>query len=31
MRHSQVPEEDAGMFGSFKLDETQISEAALQI
>lgn len=31
MRHSQVPEEDAGMFGSFKLDETQISETALQI
>ena len=31
MQRSQVLEEDAGMFGSLKLDETQILEAVLQI
>lgn len=31
MHHSQVPGEDAGIFGSFKLEKTQILEAVLQI
>ena len=31
MQRSQVLEEDAGMFGPLKLDETQILEAVLQI